>query len=837
MNGKRSRSSPKRPAGRASDGAALAELARVQMQEGKFADAEATARRLVALSPKSAEAIVLLGETQRQKSRPNDAVATFRDALAIEPANALAHYLLGLALRDAKRSAEAEFAFKDAVAANPGLADAYLELGNLYLDQRQDGEAESAYRRAIAARPNSATGHYNLGNALRTSGRLEQAAAAYREAVRYKPDYVEAWYNLGLTEKEQGRAEEAVAAYNKAIDLRPGFAEGFNNLGTALRSLWRLEEAEQAFQKALSIKNFAMPHYNLGWVFDQQGKRAEAAASYRRAIALDPKFLGAQVDLAELQGRRGETAEAEQIYRQLLASHPHDRSIQLACLQGLARLLRDRGNLLEGAECFERMLRLDPESADALASLCQLKSYMCDWRGRDEDLDRLVAMTERQLAAGVRTGMAAFDALARPLSPTLHLAIGRNWAKETNQQPAQWREQVKALVDRERRHDRLRIGYVSQDFRNQAMGHLTRTMYGLHDRSQFEIYGYAVCKDDGSVYRKTIAETCDHFRDINDLTLVDGATRIAADEIDIMIDLMGYTAGHRMGIAALRPAPVVVGFLQFPGTSGADFVDYMLTDRIVTTPEDQQFYSEQLVFLPNCYQPNDGSQEIDGTPVTRADWGLPEDAFVFCCFNNHYKIEPWIFGLWMRILQQVPDSVLWMMRINPQMEANLKREAEARGIPANRVIFAERAAKPRHLARQRLADLFLDTRYYTAHTTASDALWGGLPVLTCPGETFASRVSASLLRAAGLPELIVADFGEYERRAIHLATHPRELEAIREKWAAQRASCALFDTRRFVRNLERAYRMIWKDHLAGIPPRQLFIDEDRVAASAEPATA
>jgi predicted O-linked N-acetylglucosamine transferase (SPINDLY family) len=309
------------------------------------------------------------------------------------------------------------------------------------------------------------------------------------------------------------------------------------------------------------------------------------------------------------------------------------------------------------------------------------------------------------------------------------------------------------------------------------------------------------------------------------MSTAEGAKRIYADEIDIMVDLMGFTEGCRMGITALRPAPLVVGFLRFPGSSGADFVDYMLTDRIVTTPDDQQYYSEQLVYLPNCYQPNDRTQEVDESPITRAQFGLPDDAFVFSCFNNHYKIEPFIFDLWMRILHQVPNGVLWLMCVNAEMEVNLKREAVARGIAANRIIPAAKIAKARHLARQRLADLFLDTRYYTSHTTGSDALWGGLPVLTCPGETFAARVTASLLMAAGLPEMIVPSFEEYERRAVHLATHPAELRAIRDKWAAQRSTCALFDTERFVRNLERAYRLIWENHLAGNPPRPLVVSE------------
>jgi predicted O-linked N-acetylglucosamine transferase (SPINDLY family) len=667
--------------------------------------------------------------------------------------------------------------------------------------------------------------HYLRGNRLRESGRLEQAAEAYREAVRCQPDCLEAWFNLGVTEKERGRDEEAVAAYTRAVELRPDFAEGFNNLGVALRALGRLREAEEAFRTALAIREFPMPHYNLGWVYDQQGRPAEAAAAYRRAIDLDPSFLAAQVDLAELLSRSGDPRLAGQMYRRLLAEHPDNRALQLACLEKFAGLLREHGKLRGAADHYRKLLDLDPDNAEATAALCQIKAHFCDWRDRDAEFARLRAITERQVAAGVRTALATFDSLARPLTPAQHLAIARSWAEDTRRQMASWREGLDFRADRARRHERLRIGYMSQDFRNHALSHLTRGMFALHDRSAFEIFAYAVCRDDGSDYRKAIEGSCEHFVGADELTVVNAAKRIHDDEIDILVDLMGYTAGHRMGIVALRPAPVTVGFLQLPGTSGADFVDYMLTDRVVATPEDQPHYTERLVFLPNCYQPNDRTQALDPAPVTRAECGLPDGAFVFCCFNNNYKIEPFIFDLWMRILHRVPHSVLWLLRLTPQMEANLVREAAARGIPAHRLVFADKIAKPRHLARQRLADLFLDTRYYTAHTTASDALWGGLPVLTCAGETFASRVSASILLAAGLAELIAPDFAAYERRAVHFAEHPAQLRAIRDKWAELRTTCALFDTGRYVRNLERAYRAIWNDYQAGIPPRQIFVEE------------
>ena len=804
----------------------LIELARRRAQEGKRAEAEATLLRVIADSPKNRDAHFLLADVQNALGKQHDAVVTMR-AITQDPTDAAAHYKLGVMLREANRMAEAEFALRDAIAASPDMAEAHLELSNVLSAQQQVEAAQSSLRQAIAIRPGYAAAHYNLGNLLRETGRLAEAAAAYGEALTHNADFAEAWFNLAITQKALNRLDDAIVSYEKVIALRPQYAEAYNNLGIILRARGRLSDAEAAQQKAAAARTtFALPHYNLGGIYGDAGRVKEAVDAYRKAIALDPDYSPAYIDLGNVLRRFEFFPAAEQAFRKLLERKPRDRRAQLMALEGLAKLNKDQDRLPEAAADFERILAIDPAHAEGMFGLFQVKSHMCDWRNRDEEFARVMAITERQIAADERTALTSFSSLALPLTPAQHLAVARTWANDTKRQMQHSRQQLDFRFDRSRRHDRIRIGYVSQDFRNQAMGHLTRTMYGLHDRSQFEIFAYSVRKNDGSSYRKVIEASCEHFADITGISAVEGAQRIYADEIDIMIDFMGFTEGNRMTITALHPAPVIVGFLRFPGSSGADFVDYMLTDRVTTTPEDQRNYSEQLVFLPNCYQPNDWTQEIDESPVTRAEFGLPDDAFVFACFNNHYKIEPFIFDLWMRILHQVPASVLWLMGFNAPMEVNLRREAEARGIAADRIVFSKKIGKPRHLARQRLADLFLDTRFYTSHTTGSDALWAGLPVITCPSDSFASRVTASLLMAAGLPELIVPNFEEYERRAVHLARHPAELKVIRDKWAGQRTTCALFDTRRFVRNLERAYRLIWDDYSNGRAPRQLFITED-----------
>jgi protein O-GlcNAc transferase len=411
-----------------------------------------------------------------------------------------------------------------------------------------------------------------------------------------------------------------------------------------------------------------------------------------------------------------------------------------------------------------------------------------------------------------------------PFPPETYLAIGRSWAAETERLVARDKDGLEFTFARTGR-GRLRVAYVSSDFYNHATAHLIQSLFRTHDRTAFEIFAVSHGPDDGSVYRRRIAAEAEHFIDVAALTDRDAALLLYRSGIDILVDLNGYTQDHRLGIAALRPAPIVATYLGFPGSSGASFIDCAIVDRIVAPPAEAHLFSERLVHLPHCYQINDREHPIDDAPLARRDVGLPDDGFVFCCFNANYKIEPFIFDVWMRILRDVPGSVLWLLELAPGVAGNLRREATARGVDPDRLVFAGKRPKAQHLARYRLADLFLDTRYYNAHSTCSDALLAGLPVLTCPGESFASRVAASVLLAAGLPELVVADFAQYEARALALAREPSALRGLRARLQANRLTCPAFDTTRLVRNLERAYRLMWENHLSGQPPHPLSVPD------------
>jgi predicted O-linked N-acetylglucosamine transferase (SPINDLY family) len=800
------------------------ELARAAdlAERGRLAEAETAYRRLISGRPEAIETRLRLVELLRRQGKRIEAVVELRAALDRSPGEALVLELLAKALAEMGRRDEAELAYRDAIAASPGKIAIRIALAVMLKAHGKLEASLQAYLEAVELAPDSYGVHYNLANLLREMGRLDAAVLRYRGALEIDPRSADALFNLALTLRSMGRTREAVQTYRRLVELHPKHARGWNNLATCLRTMFDVEGAEAALNEAIRLDpNYADAYYNLGNVLVQGERLREAGVAYRNCLQRNPNYHQACFEAGKMLMRLVKQPEAEKAFRRAVQLNPGSVEYR----EELAGCLRLQGKFDEAAGVCRGILLDDPENAEALAVLCDMNEIMCDWRGRDEDFARLNRVTARQIAAGKRTALTSFRALARPMSEAEQVAVAKTWAGDTAERMAPKRARL-GFTFRHAPHERVRIGYISQDFRNQAMGHLTRSMYAMHDRSRFEIFAYSVRADDDSRYRKDIAAGCDHFNDVAGWPATDIARRIHADEIDILVDMMGYTEGNRMVVMALRPAPIQVGYLRFPGSSGASFIDYMLTDPVVTPPSSEPFYAEKLVRLPHCYQVNDHEQRTPDTPVSRTKEGLPEDAFVYCCFNNSYKIEPSMFDVWMRVLKAVPDSVLWLLRIRPEMEPNLKREAADRGIDPDRIVFSGKVAKLRHLARHRLADLFLDTRYYTAHTTASDALVAGIPIITYPGDTFASRVTASMLKAIGLEELILPTLEAYEATAIAIGRDPARIAALKAKVDANRPVTPLFDTARWVRNVERAYGLIWDNHMAGNPPRQMDVVED-----------
>jgi len=618
------------------------------------------------------------------------------------------------------------------------------------------------------------------------SGRIAEAEQCLRLYLERSPDNADALHYLGLLCHQTGRIDEAVALIGKAVERSP----------------------DTAFLRA----NFAE-------VLRLQGDLDAAERHARVAVRLAPEEPNFQFNLAMVLERRGRLAEALDAGQRALAGRPD----WVEALSLDANLCFALERLDEAVEFSRRACVLRADDPSLLIRLMRYRAWACDWRGRDADVARLQAMLARWVAQPGDAALSAvnpFVAYEYPLSRQLRHDVTQAYCERVLKAAGAPLAPRRAPAQAGRR--RLRIGYVSADFHSHPTMHLMASFFALHDRSRFEVFAYSIGADDGSEYRREAARSVDRFIDIRAEKAGESAERIRRDGIDILIDLKGFTHEARPEIFALRPAPLRVAWLGYPASTGRGLNDYAIVDRVAAPAEHAGDYGEKLVWMPNSYQVNDYRQPIAEVRPARAALGLPENGFVYACFNHVYKIEPPVFHAWMRILARVPGSVLWLYASKTAARANLAREAAALGIDPARLVFGETLVKPRHLARLAQADLFLDTFTINAHTGASDALWTGLPVLTCPGDAFPARVAASLVAAAGLPQLACRSMDDYENTAVRLAHHPAELRSLRRTLAA-RERLPLFDTSRFVRDLESAFEAMWKRYLAGQPPETFAV--------------
>jgi protein O-GlcNAc transferase len=681
-----------------------------------------------------------------------------------------------------------------------------LHLAGIIAGRRgQYQEADRLIGEAIKVNSRSAPAHSDRGIALFRLGRSQEALDSYDRALSIKPDHVDAHYNRGNALLALGRFEEAVASYDKALAHRPEAVAAMVNRGTALRELKRFGDALDSFDQALALQpNHVNALNNRGNVLAELKRPEEALASYDKAlsvIATDAKALANRGNvLKELQ----RLPEALESYDRSLAIDPGDA--ETLCNRGVA-LMDVRQYELAAAD-FQASLRIDPDRPYLLGQLTHCLRHCCDWRASAEVTERLVS--------AVRSGKRA-DFPFSFLSVS-SLAVDQRICAETYVRD-KFSSGLPPLPARQRAaHERLRLIYMSSDFREHPIAYLTAGLFEHHDRDRFEVIAIALGPDEPSEMRNRLKASFDRFIEVNDKSDAEVARLIGDLEADIVIDLNGHTEGARTAILAMRPAPVQVSYIGLAGTMGAPFIDYVIADPILVGPGDEQDYAEKVVRLPEAYLVNDDKRPVAEKTPSRAEAGLPDSGFVFCSFNNAYKITPEIFSVWMQLLAKVEGSVLWLLSGNDTGVRNLKREAEAAGIDPSRLVFAPRARPADHLARHRLADLFLDTLPYNAHTTASDALWTGLPVVTCKGATFAGRVASSLLTAIGLPELVTDSLADYEALALRLAQVPDALAAVRAKLEHNRRTYPLFDTARSTRHLESAFDILWDRHSQAEPP-------------------
>ena len=711
------------------------------------------------------------GDFDQLEQKIND----LNKALAVKSGNADIYNNMGVTLQEHGNLEKAIETYRKAIAIKPDYAAAYYNMANALKDQGNLEEAIVSYGKALSLKPNYADAHLNMGNALKEQGNLEEAIVSYGKVLLLKPDYVMAYYNMGHTLQDQGNLEEAIKAYSKALAIKPDYAEVHNNMGRILQDQGKLEEAIVSYGRVLSLKpDYVMAYYNMGHALQDQGNLEEAIEAYSKVIAIKPDYIDAHYNMANA--------------------------------------LRDQGNLVKAIEAYGKALAIRPDYESLVAQKLYWQAHICDWNSIAKDLKRVpeLGITKKNVQP--------FFLLALEDTPERHQTRSKMYANVGYPQ-----KPLPAQVKPSQKPGRIRIGYFSSDFKEHPVAYLIVKMLEQHNHNQFEIFGYSLHGSQQNEMRQRLTKPFDNFANVEDMSDKAIALQARQDGIDIAVDLNGYTTHACTGIFAYRAAPIQINYLGYPGTMGAEFIDYILADPVLIPEDKRQHYSEQIIYLPNTYQPTDNTRAISDEVITREDMGLPREGFVFCCFNNNYKISPVEFDIWMRLLKNVEGSVLWLLKSNKWAGQNLKRQAEDRGVNAERIIFAERLPQSEHLARQRLADLFLDTFNYNAHTTTSDALWAGLPVITKIGQGFAARVAGSLLNAVGLPELITQNEEDYEELILELATNPKKLAKIKDTLATNRLTQPLFNTELYTKHLENGYLQAYECYFQGKLPQTIIV--------------
>jgi predicted O-linked N-acetylglucosamine transferase (SPINDLY family) len=745
--------------------------AQTLQQQGQLTSARLIYQQILDAEPDHYDALNAMGVLAGQSKDLQEAIQYFERAIATQPGNSGAHCNRGLALKQLRQPDAALACFDRAIALDPNSAIAYYSRAETCSDLGRIDEALASYDKAIAINPGFVQAAYRRGVVLQLSARPDDAIGSYDQVIRIKPDHFNAHANKAFSLLALGRYSEALASCDEAFALKPDQAPMYLLRGDALRALGSREAALASYERAISINpDDAEAHCSRGTVLLLLVKMDEALASFDRAIAINP-------DYAEAYFHRG-----------------------------YSHRMFDRYD--SAAADYKVVANLAPDFDFLPGRRLEASLQVCDW----SDFDALM----EQIAAGIENDARVshpFIFMALMHSARLQHKVARTWVSQAC--PAN--DSLGPIAPRAR-PQKVTVGYFSADLHEHPVGRLLAELIEIHDRSRFEVIAFSFGPKTQDESQQRLMRAFDRFIEVREKSNVEIASLARSLNVDIAVDLGGYTYQNRAGIFALRAAPVQVNYLGYLGTMGASYMDYIVADRTVVTPESENHYSERIIYLPDSHQVNDRKRRIADKVYTRKELGLPPKGFVFCCFNTSYKISPATFAGWMRILDAVPGSVLLLYANHEAIETNLRAQAARHSVDPRRLVFGERLPPAEYLARYRATDLFLDTLPYNAGTTASDALWAGLPVLTLTGEAFVSRTAASLLTAIGVPELITSTQQQYEQLAIELALNPQRLARIRSRIQDNRLTSPLFDTPQFARNLEAAYTAIHDRYQAGLPP-------------------
>ncbi|MDZ4850961.1 MAG: tetratricopeptide repeat protein [Pirellulaceae bacterium] len=834
---------------------ALHNLGVLASQSGRPKWAIELIEKAIATDSSQAELHVNLGWLLLNDSQFDAAIVGLQKGLQQHPSNSLLYEQLGNAFIAKEQWSEAAVAYEHVTQLSPEYVEGHNNLGNIYLALKRSDEAIECYKKSLLIAPEVAVTRHNLGNAYASQGNDLNAIEAFRRAVQSDPQHFETQCGLASALHRSGSFESAIEAYERALEIRPNQPEIFYFLGNLWVALKNYDSARGCYQKAIQLRpDYFDAHTNLaatyqetaqydlalaaydrlvqlrpddpmtycsaGNIFKLQGNYEAAIACYEKSIRLDPTLIDSHYHLGNVHLNIGNLDDAIRAFQSALRLNA-DHSESAFCLGSCYKEKRQHDRALE---YYEKAGKLRPNSGLVLAAIVNERQSLCLWDDIDEMSDRVVQLLKQQ--SGCETG--------EIISPFTVISLCNESSPEEQRLAASERVRLQpslASANRpvlyqqtpRRERSKIHIGYLSADFQTHPVGYLIPELIESHDRERFSVFGYSMGLDDGSSVRRRLVKGFDQFRDVWGSSFLQAAEMIRNDEIDILVDLQGYTTHSRPEIAALRPAPIQINYLGYPSSMGADFIDYILVDDYIVPLVQQPYFSEKLVYLPGCFMVNDSQREIDTKIPLRYRLGLPEDGFVFCAFNASYKITERIFEIWLRLLQATPKSVLWLRVGDPATIENLLAVAKKRGIASERLVMAPSVSMPKHLARHRAADLFLDTFPYNQHSTAGDALRMGLPMVTMSGQSFCSRVAGSLLQALDLDELITHSLDEYEALALRLAHNPDQLSAIRRKLAQNVRSSNLFDGRIFAKSLEMAYLRMWELHQSGDSPQPFVV--------------
>ncbi|GAB2287171.1 hypothetical protein Dimus_021555 [Dionaea muscipula] len=815
---------------------AWSNIASAYMRKGRLREATQCCRQALALNPLLVDAHSNLGNLMKAQGLVQEAYSCYVEALQIRPTFAIAwSNLAGLFMESGDLNRALQY-YKEAVKFKPSFADAYLNLGNVHKALGMPQEAIMCYQRALQARPDYAMAFGNLASTYYEQGQLDLAILHYKQAISCDSGFLEAYNNLGNALKDMGRLEEAIQCYNQCLSLKPNHPQALTNLGNMYME-WNMMSVAATYYKAtLSVTTgLSAPFNNLAIIYKQQGNYVDALSCYNEVLHIDPLAADGLVNRGNTYKEIGRVSEAIQDYIHAINIRP----TMAEAHANLASAYKDSGLVEAAVKSYKQALLLRPDFPEATCNLLHTLQCVCSWEDRDKMFVEVEGIIRQQIKMSVLPSVQPFHAIAYPLDPLLALEISRKYAQHCSVVASRYAlppfsHPAPVPVKPEGGYQRLRIGYVSSDFGNHPLSHLMGSVFGMHNRKNVEVFCYALSPNDGTEWRQRIQSEAEHFVDVSSMSSDLIARMINEDKIQVLVNLNGYTKGARNEIFAMQPAPIQVSYMGFPGTTGATYIDYLVTDEFVSPSRFAHIYSEKLVHLPHCYFVNDYKQKnrevLDrNCQHKRSDYGLPEDKFLFACFNQLYKMDPDIITTWCNILKRVPNSALWLLRFPAAGEMRLRAFAASQGVQPDQIIFTDVAMKNEHIRRSALADLFLDTPLCNAHTTGTDILWAGLPMVTLPLEKMATRVAGSLCLATGLgDDMIVNSMKEYEDRAVLLALNRPKLQALANKLKAARLTCPLFDTARWVKNLERAYFKMWNLHCSGQHPQPFKVTENEL---------